>query len=302
MRTVLITGVTGFIGSHLAAELARRGFRVVGSTSSEAGLRAATPGVEQKVVLRLGAPCDEGWLRGVDAVIHCAWDLRPGAVPDNIAGTSRLVTAAEEAGVAHQVFMSTYSAHPAAAGDYGKSKLAVQRHMLERGHAAVRPGLVIGPGGMFQRLADTLAAHRVVPLVDGGRGRVPIVAIADFQCAFASIIEHERAGLLNLFNPALVTLKDLMLEIRSAARRKPLLVPIPSRLLLGPLWLLDRMGIRAPIDADNLRGLRSNFGLEDRSDLPAFVPRPLTLAEMVRAASHAGREARGRPRLGEPAS
>ena len=114
MRTALITGVTGFLGSQLAADLAGRGFRVVGSTSSEAGLRVPTPGAEGKVVLRLDGTLDPGIVRGVDTLIHCAWDLRPGTMRENIAGTERLVRAAEEAGVAHQLFMSTYSAHPAA--------------------------------------------------------------------------------------------------------------------------------------------------------------------------------------------
>jgi nucleoside-diphosphate-sugar epimerase len=285
MKTVLITGVNGFIGSHLAEDLAKRGHRVVGSTSHEAGLRVATPGVEHKVVLPLGGPWDPGIVRGVEAVIHSAWDVHAGAVRDNIAGTRRLVEAAEAAGAAHQVFISTYSAHRAAVSDYGKSKLEVQEYVLARGHAAVRPGLVIGPGGMFQRLADTLARHRVIPLVDGGRGKAPIIAIADFLQALAVIVERRLTGLFNLYNPDVVTLKDVMLEIRTAARRHSLLVPVPSGLLLGPVWLLGRLRVHLPITVDNLRGLRANVNVQERSDLPTFVPRPLSLAEMVRAAS-----------------
>jgi nucleoside-diphosphate-sugar epimerase len=285
MRTVLITGVNGFLGSHLAADLAKRGFRVTGSTSSEAGLRRATPGVERKGLLRFGGPWDPDIVRGVDTVIHCAWDLRPAAAPENIAGTTRLAGAAQEAGATHQIFISTYSAHPSAVSSYGKSKLSVQAYMLDRGHAVARPGLVIGPGGLFQRVYDTLTRRRFVPLLDGGRASVPIVGIRDLQDALVGIVERRLTGLLNLFNPDLVTLKHLMLEIRAAAARRTLLVPVPSALLLGPVWLMGRAGITLPINVDNLRGLRANVNVGGRSDLPAFVPRPLTLAEMVRAAS-----------------
>lgn len=297
MRTVLITGVNGFLGSHLAADLARRGWRVVGSTSSEAGLRVVTPGVERKTVLRLGDVCDPAIVRGVDTVIHGAWDLRPQATPDNVAGTERLLELARHAGVTHQVFISSYSAHPGAVSDYGKSKLTVQQRALESGHAALRPGMVIGPGGIFRRLSDTLARHPVVPLVDGSRAKVPIIAIADFQEAAASIVERRLTGLFNLFNPDLVTLRELMLAIRAAAQRRTLLIPVPSSVLLGPMWLLERVGIRLPINVDNLRGLRANLNVHDRSDLPTFVSRPLTLAEMVRAA---GQPAERPPRSEAP--
>jgi nucleoside-diphosphate-sugar epimerase len=285
MRTVLITGVEGFVGSHLAAGLAARGFRVSGSTSREASLRLATPGVARKVLLVLGGPCAPDSLAGADTVIHSAWDLRRGTASCNIAGTERLVEAAEAAGATHQVFISTYSAHPAAVTEYGKGKLAVQEYMLERGHTVVRPGLVVGPGGLYRRLAQTLAQRRVVPLVDGGRAAVPVVAISDFERAMADIVAHRRSGSFNLFNPEPVTLKALMLEIRAATPRRGVLVPVPAGLLLGPVWLMARIGLRLPIDTDNLRGLRANAGVRDRSDLTAFVPSPLTLAEMVRTSS-----------------
>src|SRR5262245_62631274 len=130
MKTVLITGVEGFIGSHLAAHLAARGFRVSGSTSREEALRRATPGVARKVLLRLGGPCAPDGLAGADTVIHSAWDLRRGTADDNIAGTERLVEAAKAAGATHQIFISTYSAHAGAVTEYGKSKLTVQQYML----------------------------------------------------------------------------------------------------------------------------------------------------------------------------
>jgi len=285
MSTVLITGVNGFIGSHLAAHLAKCGHRVVGSTSSEAGLRIATPGVAHKAVLRLGGPCDAGILRGIDVVIHCAWDLRPGAIQANIDGTKQLLEVAEQAGVPYQLFLSSYSAHPLAVSAYGGAKLVVQEECLRRGLAAVRPGLVVGAGGLFQRISDTVARHLVVPLVDSGRARVPIIAVADLRRALADIMERRLTGLFSLFNPDLITLKALMLEIRAAARRRTLLIPVPSRLLLGSLWLMSKVGITPPINVDSLRGLQANLYVKDRSDLPAFVPRPLTLAEMVRAAS-----------------
>jgi NADH dehydrogenase len=288
MSTMLVTGVTGFVGSHIAADLCRRGHRVIGSTSGDAGLRLGIPGVERVFVLNLQDQVDPAIVRGVDAVIHCAWDLRPGTGAFNVTGTQRLVDAARRAGAIHQLFISTCSAHPAAVTEYGKTKLAVQQWMLDGRHAVARLGVTIGRGGIYRRMFDTLAQHRVVPLIDGGRGLVPIVGIADLLQALAAIAEEGRTGLFNLFNPELVPLRDLMFEIRSLAPRRAMLVPVPASVLLAPLWLARKIGVNLPLDGDNVRALRANYGVRDRSDLTDFVPRPMSLAQMVRAAAPEG--------------
>jgi len=283
VSNVFVTGVTGFIGSHLAGALSRRGHRVAGSTSRDAGLLAQTPGVERKVALRLGDDVDADFARGFDAVVHCAWDLRPNTGSANVGGTERIADAFRGVG-AFQLFISTYSAHAGAATAYGTTKRDVQEWMLKRGHAAARPGIVIGPGGIYQRMAQTLAHHRVVPLIDGGRDPVPIIAIADLCEALVAIVEQRRTGPFNVFNPDLVPLRDVLFEIRTQARARTLLVPVPAPLVLAPVWIAGKFGVKLPLDADNVRALRANRSVRDRSDLQAFVRQPMTLSEMVRAA------------------
>jgi nucleoside-diphosphate-sugar epimerase len=294
MSVVLVTGVTGFVGSHLAAELSRRGHRVIGSTSSGAGLRSETPGVDRKVVLRLGDEVDQSIGQGIDAVIHCAWDLRPGSERANVGGTARLADAMQHGGVAHQLFISSYSAHAAAVTEYGKDKLTVQQDMLDRGYTAARLGVTIGPGGIYQRMTEVLTRHRVIPLIDGGRGPVPIIAIADLARAVATIVERRLTGVFNLFNPEFVPLRDVLNEMLAHAQRRVLLVPMPAGLVLVPLWLARKIGLNLPVHIDNVRALRANRGFQEHSDLPAFVSPPMTLTEMVRAAAAATRGISGR--------
>lgn len=285
--TVLVTGVTGFLGSQVAAALAVRGCRVVGATSTARGLEIPTVGAARKVFFRLEEPVAPDIVDGVDTIVHCAWNARPDRANENLAGTRRLVEAAEGAGVGHQIFVSTVSAHREAVSAYGKSKLAAQEYMLARGHACVRPGLVVGPGGIFQRLADVVTRSPVVPLVDGGRNEVPVVALEDLQCALVHIVEHRTTGLFNLFNPAPVSLRDVVLEICAVRRTRPLLIPVPSTLLLGVAIVTERLGLALPFDAENLKGWKANLNRRDPSDLLAFVPAPATLAQMVRAAIRA---------------
>jgi nucleoside-diphosphate-sugar epimerase len=284
MSTVLVTGVNGFIGSHLAGYLAHRGHRVVGTTSSESSRRIPTPGVVEKIVVPLGERCPRPVMRNVDAVIHNAWDMRPGAAPANVAGTREILDAAEEGGVGWQMFLSSYSAHALTVTAYGRSKLAVQTECVRRGVTVVRPGLVVGAGGVFKRLCGIVSRRSVVPLVDGGRVPIPVVGIADLECAIADILEQRLTGVFNLFNPELVELRTIIEEVCAVTRRQPLLMPMPAALLLGPLWLLNTLGVATPVSADHIRGWRANIEVRQESDLLAFVASPLSLRDMVRSA------------------
>jgi nucleoside-diphosphate-sugar epimerase len=285
MKTVFVTGVTGFVGSQSAVELARRGYRVIGSTNSATGLRSPTAGVERKWVLHLDETVKPEIFAGVQALVHCAYDLRRDLMQANVAGTERIAQAAADAGVTHQIFISSYSSHNAAVSDYGRTKFVLQERFLAMGQAVVRPGLIVGPGGMFARLYQNINNRPVVPLVGGGGARLPIVGIADFSFALGTIVERELHGLFNLFNPELITLQDLFAAIRTASRSRTLLLPVPARLLATCLEIMERLGITLPINSGSIRALQDNQHIDDPSDLMQFIPKPLTLAEMVNAAS-----------------
>ena len=284
MKTVLITGVNGFLGSHLAGALDRRGWRVRGTVSGAAGLDKPVGGVERKMVWNLAGAVPPDLCAGVDAVVHSAYDLRRAAMEQNVGATERLAEAAAAAGVAQQVFIGSYSAHAGAASAYGRTKFILQEYFIARGHAVARPGLVIGPGGMFERMAKILRLP-VVPVADGGRDRVPVVALADFSAALAAILEQRRAGLFNLFNPDPVTLGELLRAIRAATGSRTVLAPVPAPLVVALSRLMEKFGVPPPFDAENIAALKANQNLGDRSDLGAFVPAPLALAETVEAAS-----------------
>jgi len=111
---VLVTGATGFIGGHVAAELLRRGYRVrilVRDKTDPGHMVALGAEVARGDLLDVAAV--ERAVAGCDAVLHLAADYRLWA-PDeqiiyrtNVDGTRNVLAAALAAGVSRVVYTST---------------------------------------------------------------------------------------------------------------------------------------------------------------------------------------------------
>jgi nucleoside-diphosphate-sugar epimerase len=123
MKTYLVTGGAGFIGSHLAEELVRRGARVRVLDSFITGKRANLASFRSFVDLIEGdirdtETCRKA-LRGVDYVLHqAALPSVPRSIEEpllahdiNVNGTLNLLVAAVEAKVGRFVFASSSSVY-----------------------------------------------------------------------------------------------------------------------------------------------------------------------------------------------
>ena len=83
---VLVTGVSGYVGSHCAVELIRQGYKVRGSIRSLKKKEEVEKGVSKFVDTKdnlefceLNLLSDEGWaqaMEGCDYVLHVASPLR----------------------------------------------------------------------------------------------------------------------------------------------------------------------------------------------------------------------------------
>ena len=196
-------------------------------------------------------------VQGVDAVIHCEWDLDRGPARQ-CHGEPTLMDAARRAGAVRQLFISTCSAHPAAVTERPDQARRPQ-WMLDGRHAVARLGVTIGRGGIYRRMSDTLAQHRVVPLIDGGRGLVPIVGIADLGQALAAIVERGRTGLFHLFNLSSCLSAIPCSNPQSGAAPGDTHARASER--PAGAALAEEIGVNLPLDGDNVRALRANYGV-----------------------------------------
>ncbi len=123
MRTVLVTGAAGFIGSHLVDALVARGDRVRGLDNFATGRAANIAHIRDRIDFVAASLLDRDMLarvvEGVDVIFHqAALPSVPRSVKDprtshvaNIDGTFELLEAARAAGVKRVVYAASSSAY-----------------------------------------------------------------------------------------------------------------------------------------------------------------------------------------------
>jgi nucleoside-diphosphate-sugar epimerase len=206
---VLVTGATGFVGSHVAEAFVRAGYQVrVGARASSdrrwiSGLDA------ERVSLDLnGRP--KGFLRalqGVDIVVHAAGITRVRRPEDyhavNAEGTGRLAEAAVRAGVRRLVLISSLAARgPDASGRpesaYGRSKLEAEERLLALGDriegVILRPAAVYGPRDTDLLPLFKMARVGWLPVPSGGQPLQPVYAEDVARAALAAAREPAGFG------------------------------------------------------------------------------------------------------------
>jgi len=257
---VLVTGVSGFVGSAVARALAERGATVRGlvrSSSPRANL-ADFPGMLVEGDARDPASMARA-MAGVRHLYHVAADYRIWApdteeiVRNNLASTRTVMVAAREAGVERLVYTSsvatlkpldsgaadeTRAATPdEAVGAYKRSKVVAERlveAMVAQGLPAVivNPSTPIGPHDVKPtptgRIIVEAACGKMPAFVDSG---LNLVHVDDVAQGHLAAMERGRIGERYILGGEDVTLGAMLAEIAAQVGRKPPTVAIPRKLL-----------------------------------------------------------------------
>lgn len=269
-RVVAITGAAGLLGRALCERFAAAGWSVRALTR-DADPARLPPGVS---AFRANLPddLDPGAFAGCHAVIHAAYSMRSRSRAEdervNVQGTRQVLRLARAANVPRFVFVSSVSAHPAAQGFYGQSKLALERELDLSRDLIIRPGLILSTrAGLFVRMLRTVRSTGLAPMFGGGRQVIQTIHIDDLSAAFLRAVEGDVTGLLTLCEPGGLEMRALFRLLGELLHRRVTIVPLPFGPALIMLRIAEGLGLRLPVSSDNLLGLRSMVHVESQPSL-----------------------------------
>ena len=270
-ETIEISGATGFIGSQLCAHFIRQGYHVIGFCRNIPAQRVQ--GVEYRIS-SLEKPLDKNLFNDATIFIHCAYLKGEEAKNINIEGTKKLLQASRNAGVKKNIFFSSMSAHADALSAYGQQKFLLEKEFNAKDDAIIRPGLVIGNGGLFLEMVKHIKSKGIVPLIDGGKQPLYTVHSLDIMKAIEIIITKNLNGTFTVAETEPVLYCDFYKELAKALNKKVLTFNISYPLMEIILSLTKLLGINTGVGKESLVGLKALRRVEFSDDLKklGFIP------------------------------
>lgn len=293
MKTIGVTGGSGFVGQHLCRLLVREGYEVIIFSRSKSGVK---PG---------GACRYAGWnpdagtidthaLKALDAVVNLAgagiaekrWTKKrkQELVSSRTGSTRFLVGQLRLHAPACRVFLSA-----SAAGYYGPD----QRSMISFSEDAsaytdflaglcveweaaaneatdfarvviCRLGIVLGrEAGAFPSFRNPVR-FGIAPVLGSGRQVVSWIHVADLTALFLYLLQRPEAGIFNAVSPRPVTQKELIKTIAGETGGLHIAMPVPAFILKTALGEMASELLKScTVSSDKIRSTGFRFQYPD---------------------------------------
>lgn len=261
---ILLTGASGFIGSHLASALRMAGHRVL-----EVRRHTTDPEnhIEADFARDVNAADWRDRVAGVDCVINAVGILREHGKQTferiHTRAPRALFEACAEAGVRRVVQISALGADSGTSG-YFRSKHEADLYLatLPLDWTIVQPSVVYGPGGTSARLFTMLASLPLIPLPGEGRQALQPIHIDDLIAAIVNILSDTQAHRrrVPLVGARPLPLREFLARLRAAmGLMRTIYMPVPLAIMrlsatlaqVSPRSLLDRETL-AMLEAGNI--------------------------------------------------
>ena len=295
---VLVTGASGFLGSHVAERLAEGGASVrllLRRTSDLSFLgdlqyERAEGDVRQPASLAAA-------MAGVEAVVHAAGLISARSEAEyravNEAGTRAVVDAALGAGVRRFVYVSSLAAQgpspdgrvaapdaePRPVSPYGRSKLGGEAPVLAAGDrmsvAIVRPPAIYGPRDRAFLLFYRALKLGVMPLHGDGLNQLSWIHVRDAASAIASTVvgDGPSGSVYTIADGGVYTWNELVDLAARVLGKRPLRVRVPPLVYAAAGHAAGLIGTlirrQLPLDPEKVREMAQRYWVCDNERITA---------------------------------
>jgi uncharacterized protein YbjT (DUF2867 family) len=273
VKNILVIGGTGFLGSAVVRELARR------TASADSCFTLPTRRRERAkhlIVLPTVRVVDADvhdpatlarLMEGQDAVINLVGILKGGEgqpygkgfARAHVELPSKIAAAAKAAGVSRVLHVSALKAAADAPSGYLRSKAAGEAALREAGLdlTIFRPSVIFGRGDSFLTLFAKLA--KIAPLfpLAGANARFQPVWVEDVAAVIADSLQHagSMGAAYDLCGPTQYSLRQLVGYAAAVAGHPRAIIGLPEAVAWLQAWAMEFIP-NGPMTRDNVRSMR----------------------------------------------
>ena len=284
MKKVFITGISGLLGTNLAAELLDQNYSIKAIVRNASKYIGKITSNLELIQMDLSGDFRDH-LKETDIVIHIAAETSTNLIryadyeKINYEATVRLFEIAKEQRVKQFIFISTANTigygslnhlgtetvkmkKPFSKLHYAKSKLAAEKYLLKNQQGidvkVLNPTFMIGPFDSKPSSGKIILMSLNKKLVfypPGGKNFVPV---KDVVSAILNSFEHGKSGEKYLISGNNLSYKEFFGKLKEITDEKQLLIPIPMPVLMtiGVFGnLMRQLNVKTSLSSSNMKAL-----------------------------------------------
>jgi len=280
---ILVTGGTGFVGSHLIKRLRKIDIPVRAIVRNpgraeelkDLGVDVIPGDVSDKASL-------EKAVIGCERIVHLVGIIQETAGATfqsvHVDGTRNVLNAAKKAGVPHFFFQSALGTRPGAKSAYHRTKWEAEE-LVRAGcipFTILRPSLIYGPGDQFTiRLSEMIRLAPILPIIGSGTSKIQPVYIDDvIACIEKAVTSNSYLNeIYEIGGPEQLTYEEVTVAIAGILGVRRPKFHMPLIFMQTAARILEAVLPRPPLTTDqlimlqednvcSLRDIRDAFGVE----------------------------------------
>lgn len=287
---ILITGGTGFVGSHLIKRLIDQGHKV------RCVIREGSKKIDR--IKGLGAEIVPGDVsdadslidacKGIDTIIHLVGIIQEekGMTFESIHvdGTQNLINAAKKNNIKLFYYQSANGADKDGATAYFRTKAEAEEIVKNSGidYIIFRPSLIYGNGDQFVlRLKKIIHDAPVIPIIGTGESRLQPIFIDDLvTCLIKAITTPQlKNRIFCIAGPEQIRFKDVVVRIADAMGVKRPSFHIPVFLMRPAAIIMETLLPKPPVTADQITMLQMDNVCDIKEMKEVFNIEPIPFNE-----------------------